>query len=402
MTKMSNWKKVKLGEVCKINTDSYSKNDNLHFINYLDTGNITMNRIESYKRLVVGIDEIPSRARRKVKANDIVFSTVRPNQKHYGIIKQPVENMLVSTGFTTISVDTSVSNPLFIYYILTQDYVTEGLQIIAEQSTSTYPALKPSDITNLEFDLPPLDEQKRIAGILGSLDDKIELNNQINANLEEQAQALFKRWFVDFEFPDQNGNPYKSAGGEFIDSELGQIPIGWCVKKLYEISNLIAGGDKPQICSEQLNDICNVPIYSNGISNEGLYGYTSTPRVNDESITVSARGTIGYVCLRLHPYVPIVRLISVVPITGILSAKYLYLWLKNLNISGTGTTQQQLTVPDFRKTDILVPHFDITQRYTTVINSLYSKIELVKDENKNLSDLRNSLLPKLMNNQIKL
>jgi type I restriction enzyme S subunit len=92
-------------------------------------------------------------------------------------------------------------------------------------------------MSDLKKKIPPLNEQKAIAKILSSLDEKIELNNRINKKLEEMAQAIFKHWFIDFEFPNENGEPYKSSGGEMVESELGLIPEGWEVKRIEEVSS---------------------------------------------------------------------------------------------------------------------------------------------------------------------
>lgn len=177
------WKKCKLGEICLINTASYSTSDNYSFINYLDTGSITQNKIEKIQKINLSMEKLPSRAKRKIKYNSIIYSTVRPNQRHYGIIKKHPENFIVSTGFAVIDVDTEKANPDFIYYILIQDEVINSLQAVAEQSVSTYPSIKPSDIEKIDIFLPPLPLQKKIAAILSSLDNKIELNKQINNNL---------------------------------------------------------------------------------------------------------------------------------------------------------------------------------------------------------------------------
>ncbi|MDD4347449.1 MAG: restriction endonuclease subunit S [Desulfitobacteriaceae bacterium] len=110
------WREVKLGEIVEINKNSYSLKDNWDFINYLDTGNITENKINSIQFLHGDRDKIPSRAKRKVAMNDIIYSTVRPNQKHYGIIKKPVDNMLVSTGFAVITGKPFLADNGFLYY----------------------------------------------------------------------------------------------------------------------------------------------------------------------------------------------------------------------------------------------------------------------------------------------
>ena len=152
-------------------------------MNYLDTGNITDNRIGSIQYIDVENEKLPSRARRKVKKNSIIYSTVRPNQRHFGIIKIKPENFLVSTGFAVIDVDTEVLDADFLYYLLTQPTLVEALHALAEQSTSAYPSIKPSDIEDLEIEIPELAMQKKIADILGVLDRKIIQNTEINKNL---------------------------------------------------------------------------------------------------------------------------------------------------------------------------------------------------------------------------
>ena len=204
----------------------------------------------------------------------------------------------------------------------------------------------------------------------------------LNNNLEQQAMALFKSWFIDFE-------PFNN-----------QKPNNWTISTLGNISIMSAGGDKPQNVSQTKTNLCQYPIYSNSLSKEGLYGFTDKPKISEESVTVSARGTIGYVCLRHIPYVPIVRLITLVPKTEAISAKYLYLWLKQLHIVGTGTTQQQLTVPGFQKTKILVPSQEIVTLFTTMVAPLFQKIWSNQIENRKLSSLRNMLLPKLMSGEL--
>lgn len=174
---------MRLGDCLKMNLHSYSEKDKWSVIRYLDTGNITEGRLNEVQSLLVGRDKIPSRARRKVSIGDIVFSTVRPNQKHYGIIEEEIENLLVSTGFAVMTVNEEIADPYFIYYFLTQPDIINSLQAIAEQSTSTYPSIKPSDIEGIEICLPALKTQKKVSNILRVIDEKMKLNNRINDNL---------------------------------------------------------------------------------------------------------------------------------------------------------------------------------------------------------------------------
>lgn len=256
---------------------------------------------------------------------------------------------------------------------------------------SAQPGISVQTLSKQIVNLPSILYQKKVSKILKSLDDKITVNRRINEQLEELAQALFKSWFVDFE-------PFKD--GEFVESELGMIPEGWKVGTLDEVSKLIAGGDKPDIVSPNKTEGTQYPIYSNGIDNYGLYGFSDNYRIEEESVTISARGTIGYVCLREEPYTPIVRLISVIPILEYVSAKFLYHSLRIKQILGTGTTQQQLTVPMFRKTLLVIPPKDIVDSFTVKVNSMFALRKKNQQEITHLTNLRDTLLPKLMSGEI--
>lgn len=204
----------------------------------------------------------------------------------------------------------------------------------------------------------------------------------VNDNLHQQAATLFKALFVDL-------TPFD-----------GTMPPNWTISTLGDATEMGAGGDKPKESSPVKTPLCPYPIYSNGINDYGLYGYTNDPKIKAESVTVSARGTIGYVCLRHTPYVPIVRLVTLIPDTKVLSAKYLYLYLRQLHITGTGTTQQQLTVPDFRKTEIIIPDKNTMDSFTETVTPLFEQIWANEDENTKLAEVRDALLPKLMSGEI--
>ena len=194
MIKMK-WPKIRLANIIKVNQNTYSSKENWQFFNYLDTGNITTNIIDDIKYINPFIDKLPSRAKRKVRINSIIYSTVRPNQLHYGIMKEFPENFLVSTGFAVIDVNTEEALPDYIYYVLTQKDIIEHLEAIAEQSVSAYPSIKPSDIENLEIFIPDIDTQTKTVKIISVIDQKIKKNREINNNLEQQATALYQEFF---------------------------------------------------------------------------------------------------------------------------------------------------------------------------------------------------------------
>lgn len=223
---MNGRKRIRLGDVILTNNESYSLKEEWSYVNYLDTGSITESSIVEIQRIDLNAEKLPSRARRKVKYNSIIYSTVRPNQRHFGIIKELPENFLVSTGFVVIDVCQEMVDADYLYFWLSQESIVELLHAIAEQSVSTYPSIKALDIENLEIDLPPIEEQKKIASILVELRGKIAHNVAINDNLQQQAAALFESWFVNLD-PWNGVQPsdWENAPlGSFVEIKRGGSP----------------------------------------------------------------------------------------------------------------------------------------------------------------------------------
>ena len=172
------WRMGTLGEICEINTDS-----------------ISSNRFDAYQHLIIGKDEIPSRAKRKVKNNDIVYSTVRPNLKHYGIIKGDVSSVVVSTAFSVIRSNTpNISNEL-LYLILTDNAITEILQGIAEMSKATYPSITSDNITELKIILPKQMDNafSELNWSLKQIFDNIAIKHKENVKLTELQSLLLAK-----------------------------------------------------------------------------------------------------------------------------------------------------------------------------------------------------------------
>lgn len=307
-------------------------------------------------------------------AHSILFSSRAP----IGYVAIAANPVCTNQGFKSI-IPNDKTDYMFLYYLL--KFNKDAIEAMG--SGTTFKEVSGKTMRSIQVRIPSdISEQKRIASLLDSIDSKIETNHKINDNLQQQAETIFRSWFVDFE-------PYN-----------GVMPSEWQISTLGEATEMGAGGDKPKTFSAVKSSECPYPIYSNGLSDEGLYGYTDIPKIKDESVTVSARGTIGFVCLRHIPYVPIVRLVTLIPNTELMSAKYLYLYLKQLHISGTGTTQQQLTVPDFRKTEIIIPTKEIMERFNTLITPMFNSIWNNKEQNEKLANLRDTLLPKLMSGEI--
>ena len=186
-------KKYKLGEIVDFNKRSLNKSDLIKEIIYLDTSNITENVISD--TVTLNVADAPSRAQRKVEHYTIIYSTVRPRLKHYGILKSPDSNLIVSTGFVTIDLKTEYKgyiDPRYLYLLLTQPSITEYIGNIADTAVSAYPSINLSDISDLSFNFPESRIQNMIADAWENYDKKIALNRQINDNLPTLDRILTK------------------------------------------------------------------------------------------------------------------------------------------------------------------------------------------------------------------
>ena len=378
---MSNWKTCTIGDLGMVvggATPSTKKAENydggiIPWITPKDLAGFSGRFISRGERNITE-QGLKSCSTQLMPAHTVLFSSRAP----IGYIAIAKQEVCTNQGFKSV-VPNEDTDYMFLYYLLKHN--KDKIENLG--SGPTFKEVSGSTMRGIEVSVPEnIEEQRQIASMLSALDDKIEKNTEINKNLEQQAQAIFKSWFIDFD-------PFNN-----------QKPSDWLVSTLGNITIMSAGGDKPQNVSPIKTDLYQYPIYSNGLSDEGLYGFADKPKISEESVTVSARGTIGFVCLRHIPYVPIVRLVTLIPKAEMISAKYLYLWLKQLHITGTGTTQQQLTVPDFQKTEILVPAQEIMTLFTATVEPIFEKIWANQSENEKLSSLRDTLLPQLMSGEL--
>ena len=390
---MEAWRKIRLGDACVTSADSYSPKEEWKFVNYLDTGNITDNRIDSIQYIDVENDKLPSRARRKVKKDSIIYSTVRPNQRHFGIIKTQPENFLVSTGFAVIDVDANVLNADFLYYLLTQPTLVETLHAIAEQSTSAYPSIKPSDIEDLEIEVPDLDTQKRIADILGSLDGKIAQNAEINENLERQVQAYFQELFV------ENADPAWTLGAI---SDLGTVVGGSTPSK-----------SKPEYYTEDgiawitpkdlsINKAKFISHGENDITELGLKN-SSASIMPEGTVLFSSRAPIGYIAIASGEVTTNQGFKSVVPKPEIGTA-YVYCFLKhNLPViegMASGSTFKEVSGSTMKNVPAVIPDTETLTCFNDFCAPIFAHQRILEEQNQSLAALRDSLLPKLMSGEI--
>ena len=426
--KRSGWREVTLGECVVINDSTYSPKERWQYVNYLDTGNITENRILSVQQIDVRNDKLPTRARRKIRPGDVVYSTVRPNQRHYGVIDDPPLNFLVSTGFAVLRGKNGVANTEFIYWYLAQDHVVDYLHSIAENSTSAYPSIRPNDLRQLTLSLPPLPEQRRIAHILGTLDDKIELNRRMNETLEEMARAVFKDWFVDFgpvRAKMAGREPYlpDEVWGLFPDrlvaSDLGEVPEGWGVRELGDHVSAVPGRSYR---SSDLNE-SNTALVTlksmkrgGGYSPDGLKSYTGRYKPEQEiqpgEVVVShtdvtqAAEVIGRAARvgATRKYDTLVASLDLMVVRpgDCLNAPYLFHLLDSHDFHHhclsyvNGTTVLHLNkqaVPAYR---FWLPRKDLLAAFAANVEPLHALSDTNEARSDHLSEVRDELLPELL------
>ena len=231
------------------------------------------------------------------------------------------------------------------------------------------------EMCDVELPVPSIEQQQKIVSEYEAVSRRIRLNEQIIAKLEETAQALYRKMFVDG-----------------IDKE--HLPEGWRMGTLGEIAEIKAGGDKPKIFSNCYTDQCPIPVIANGVESMGIVGYTEYPVIKGPAITISARGTIGVCFVRTKPYCPIVRLISVIPH----EKDFLHnLWfqLSRKQFEGDGSVQNQLTIPVLEREEVIVPDRKTLDEFEKRMYLIDNVIELKTKQNRKLNELQSLLLAKM-------
>ena len=341
-----------------------------------------------------------------VNKEQVPFCKIDDNKKKKYLISEN-DLLIARTGATTgynLVVDESYKNFVFASYLIRFNYNKNDLYplylkyVLKSQqwygfvnnfiSGSAQPGMNAKVFGKFRIPFFNYDIQKRLSNILRTYDKLIDNNNKRIKLLEQMAENLYKEWFVRFRFPG-----YEDV--EFIDG----FPKEWKICRIDQLSKIKAGGDAPDDSTKEITDECSIPIYSNGIENEGLYGYTSKAKISKPSITISARGTVGYTCLRRVSYTPIVRLICVIPHEEKL-VNWLFYYFKRTIVIANGTSQQQITIPMMSREKVLLPTNDLIQKFYEYSTCYLDEIDSLKAQNSNLEKQRDMLLPRLMSGKL--
>lgn len=403
-------KKYKLADIADFNKSSISKSETFKEIIYLDTSSITENVVSG--TVIMNTKEAPSRAQRKVTNNTIIYSTVRPRLKHYGILSLPQNNFIVSTGFTTIDIKDLYKDkidPRYLYLLLTQPTITDYIGNIADTAVSAYPSINPSDLSSLCFMFPDHAIQKTIADIWNNYDRKIELNRAINQNLEAMAKQLYDYWFVQFDFPNENGRPYKSSGGKMVwnDKLKREIPEGWEDGILIDIAN-ITMGQSPD--GSSYNEVGEGILFYQGSTDFGMRfpsvrQYTTAPSrfAKKGDILMSVRAPVGSINIANNDCC-IGRGLSAIN-SKLGSMSHLYYILNDLRIAfdqrnAAGTTFGSITKEDLYSLHIIIPSDEVIKAFDKICSPMFDRQMILGEEIDILTKQRDKLLPLLMNGQV--
>lgn len=317
------------------------------------------------------------------------------------IFRQDIPVVLLSS-IAILRPNTEKITPEYLYYYLSN---RERISQIKSDygSGSAIPRIVLKDFRKLPISIPSIKIQNNITLILYALDTKTELNHRINKTLENMAQAIFKRWFVDFEFPDENGNPYKSSGGEMGESELGLIPKGWRVGNIDDISinydykriplskmqREKKKGTYPYFGAAEIVDYIDEYVF------DDIYLLLAEDgSVINEDGTPVLQYVWGKFWVNNHAHI--------LQGKDAFSTEYLYLLFKQTQVSGivSGAVQLKISQTSLRTLKLLLPNKDVLLAWNNIIEPMFSTIRVNKDQCLNLGSIRDMLLPKLMNGEL--
>lgn len=403
------WKEVRLGDIADVQTGPFGSQ--LHKENYVNKGTpiVTVehlgNKWFTSQNLPMVSDEDKLRlAKYCSQEGDVIFSRVGSVDRCSYVSKE-YSGWLFSGRCLRVRPRSGI-NPEYLYYFLTNEGTKQYIRNIAVGATM--PSINTKLLNEVPITIPSLEDQRRIASILSSLDRKIELNNKINADLEEMAQAIFKNWFVDFE-------PFKD--GKFVDSELGMIPEGWKVGRADDFYQINIGKTPPRKEHKwfSTNPADKIWVSIANMGNSGIFISDSSEYLTKEAvdrhniimvprntILLSFKLTVGRVAIadkELTTNEAIARFI----LSDDKYMEYLYLYLKNFDYNSLGSTSSIATAVNsktIKGMQMLQPSDKIIDAFHIQVNPIFEKIRSLTKENSRLSLLRDTLLPRLMSGEL--
>lgn len=360
---------------------------------FLNTGNVRQNSFDFSNLDFITKEKDNLLRNGKLQRDDIVLTT-RGTVGNVALYSQevPFSNIRINSGMVIIRVNKNFWHPYFIYLFF-QSHLFKK-QISRLISGSAQPQLPISILETVNIPQLTLDEQKEIIFNIKSIDQKIQINNQINQELEAMAKTLYDYWFVQFDFPDQNGNPYKSSGGKMVynDQLKREIPEGWGVKNLSNFITIKNGKDHKDLSDG------NYPVYGSG----GLMRKVEDYIFEGESVLIPRKGTLNNI-MYVDEKFWTVDTMFYTDMKIDYAALYTYFSIKDIDFTklNTGTGVPSMTASILYQLQILNPNADILKNFDELVRTTYRMIFDNRKQNQELTQLRDWLLPMLMNGQVK-
>lgn len=419
-------KKYKLGEIADIQTGPFGSQ--LHNEDYVSEGTpiVTVehlgNKFFTTQNLPLVSDNDKKRLKKYIlKENDIVFSRVGSVDRcSFVSIKEA--GWLFSGRCLRVRPNEHLVNPQWLYYFFTQNNFKEYVRNKAVGCTM--PSLNTELLSNLSITHPELDYQQKIAAVLSSLDDKIALNNRINAKLEQMAKRLYDYWFVQFDFSNENGKPYKSDGGKMVWNEelKREIPEGWEVVKFKDVITHINTGLNPRDNFSLGNGNIKYITVKN-LTEKGEIDFSNCDLIDEDARElVHNRSEIEKGDILFASICPLGRcylitsepenwdinesVFSIRPNYSNFTSVFLYAvlrdpyYVKKMTQKATGSIFKGIRIDDIEKIELVLPEKNIIDLYTEKVESIINKQALLQEENMKLTAMRDKLLPLLMNGQV--
>ncbi|MDY4574516.1 MAG: restriction endonuclease subunit S [Intestinibacter sp.] len=403
------WKEYSLDEICRYRKQKISI-EKIDFNNYISTENM----LQGKKGVTIASNIPKSKNVDKYLKDDILISNIRPYFKKIWYADK--DGGASSDVLIFYNIDDNILDNKYLYYLLSSDDFFN--YVISTSKGTKMPRGDKDAIMKYKINLPSLQEQIKISNILSSLDNKVELNNEMNKILEEMAQSIFKRWFVEFEFPNEKGEPYKSSGGEMYESEQGMIPKGWKVKIMSELIEVKDGTHaSPKVSKEGYPLVTSKHIKGDSIaieeakliSEKDYLEVNKRSKVDTGDILISMIGTVGLTYLVQEDNINFaIKNIGLFKTSQNMKLnEYIYLYLKSQNMKNyiesrlAGTTQRYISLGELRSMPIIYPNYQVIEKFKSIVENLLKNKRKNIEENKLLMNLRETLLPKFMNGDIK-
>ena len=373
-------KKYKLGDIAEILISSIDKKSKegespVRLCNFVDVYHnwaITADMVSNFMEATTSEKNID---RFSLKKGYVAFTKDSETRDDIGVptyIAEDLDNTVLGYHCALVKPDENIILGKYLNAFLHSDYIKRYFELNATGSGMRY-TLSVDTLYNIPILAPSLDIQKRIGELFSNIDRKICINRSLNHYLEEMLNLITSRFIFSAESLEK--------------------------KKIGEIAEVKAGGDCPNIFSKIKTNDCQVPIYSNGIEKRGLYGFTNKSVINRRCVTVAARGTIGHCERRLYPFVPIIRLLSLIPIDEG-GDVYLHQVISGMTFKKNGSVQQQLTVPEISCMEIPYPNKETLKLYNDITSPIIHSIEQNISDLEVITSLRDELLSLLMNGQV--